>query len=73
MSTEDRALVHRCVAGGKGAWDEFVRRTRSAIYRGATVALRKFRVSDKESIDNVYQQANPFWRQDQSLDLSLTD
>jgi len=56
LSTEDRDLVHRCVAGGKGAWDEFVRRTRSAIYRGATVALRKFRVSDKESIDNVYQQ-----------------
>jgi hypothetical protein len=24
-------------------------------------------------IDNVYQQANPFWQQDQSLDLSLTD
>ena len=44
------------MAGEQGAWDEFVRRTRSAIYRGATVALRKFRVSDKESIDNVYQQ-----------------
>jgi len=48
--------VRRCVAAEQGAWDEFVRRTRSAIQRGATVALRKFRVSDKESIENVYQQ-----------------
>lgn len=44
------------MAGEKGAWDEFVRRTRSAIQRGAAVALRKFRISDKESIDNVHQQ-----------------
>lgn len=56
MSSEDRDLVLRCVAGAAGAWDEFVRRTRSAIHRGATVALRKFRVSDKESVENVYQQ-----------------
>lgn len=56
MSTEDLGLVQRCVAGEKGAWDEFVRRTRSAMYRGATVALRKFRISDKEAIENVYQQ-----------------
>jgi RNA polymerase sigma-70 factor (ECF subfamily) len=56
LSAEDRDLVQRCVAGEKGAWDDFVRRTRSAIQRGATVALRKFRVSDKESIENVYQQ-----------------
>jgi RNA polymerase sigma-70 factor (ECF subfamily) len=56
LSIEDRDLVQRCVAREAGAWDEFVRRTRSAIYRGATVALRKFRISDKESIDNVYQQ-----------------
>jgi RNA polymerase sigma-70 factor (ECF subfamily) len=52
----DLELVQRCVAQQAGAWDEFVRRTRSAIYRGATVALRKFRVSDKESLENVYQQ-----------------
>jgi len=44
------------VAAQPGAWDEFVRRTRSAIQRGATVALRKFRVTDKEAIENVYQQ-----------------
>lgn len=44
------------MAAEQGAWDEFVRRTRSAIQRGATVALRKFRVSDQESIENVYQQ-----------------
>lgn len=46
----------RCAAGDKAALDEFVRRTRSAIQRGATVALRKFRISDKEAIENVYQQ-----------------
>jgi RNA polymerase sigma-70 factor, ECF subfamily len=56
LSAEDRELVRRCVASEQGAWDEFVRRTRSAIQRGATVALRKFRISDKESIENVYQQ-----------------
>lgn len=44
------------MAAEQGAWDEFVRRTRSAIQRGATVALRKFRVLDQESIENVYQQ-----------------
>jgi RNA polymerase sigma-70 factor (ECF subfamily) len=56
LSTEDRDLLQRCVAGDQGAWDEFVRRTRSAIQRGATIALRKFRVTDKESIENVHQQ-----------------
>ena len=56
MSTDDRDLVRRCVAGEQGSWDEFVRRTRSAILRGATVGLRKFRVVDKESIENVHQQ-----------------
>src|SRR5258706_380571 len=53
---DDRDLVRRCVAGEKGAWDDFVRRTRSAIQRGAVIALRKFRISDKESLDNVSQQ-----------------
>jgi RNA polymerase sigma-70 factor, ECF subfamily len=56
LSNEDRELVARCCAGEKGAWDEFVRRTKSAMYRGATVALRKFRITDKEAIENVYQQ-----------------
>ena len=56
LGTDDRELVRRCVAGEQGGWDEFVRRTRSAILRGATVALRKFRVLDKEAIENVHQQ-----------------
>jgi RNA polymerase sigma-70 factor (ECF subfamily) len=56
VSTVDRDLVRRCVAGEPGSWDEFVRRTRSAILRGATVALRKFRIVDAESVENVHQQ-----------------
>lgn len=56
LGTDDRELVRRCVAGEQGGWDEFVRRTRSAILRGATVALRKFRVTDRESLENVHQQ-----------------
>jgi len=56
LSTDDRELIRRCVAGETGAWDDFVRRTRPAILRGATVALRKFRVHDKESLENVQQQ-----------------
>jgi RNA polymerase sigma factor (sigma-70 family) len=56
VSAEDLELVRRCAAGRKDAWDEFVRRTRSAILRGATAALRKFRVTDSESIENVHQQ-----------------
>jgi len=56
LSTEDLELVRRCIAGTGRAWDEFIRRTRSAIYRGAAVALRKFRVSDPEAIENVFQQ-----------------
>lgn len=56
MSTADRDLVQRCLARDKAAWEEFVRRTRSALYRGATVALRKFRVSDPESVESVTQQ-----------------
>jgi RNA polymerase sigma-70 factor (ECF subfamily) len=56
LSVEDRELVQRCAASEKGAWEEFVRRTRSAMQRGATVALRKFRVTDRESLENVTQQ-----------------
>jgi RNA polymerase sigma-70 factor (ECF subfamily) len=58
LSAEDRDLVRRCLAEEKGAWEEFVRRTRSAIQRGAAVALRKFRISDRDSLDNVYQQVH---------------
>ena len=56
LGTDDRDLVRRCVAGEQGGWDEFVRRTRSAILRGATVALRKFRIQDQQSLENVQQQ-----------------
>lgn len=56
LSTDDRELVRRCVAGEQGSLDEFVRRTRSAILRGAAVALRKFRAGDKDTLDNVHQQ-----------------
>jgi RNA polymerase sigma-70 factor (ECF subfamily) len=56
LSTQDLELVRGCIAGMDSAWDEFVRRTRSAIYRGAAVAFRKFGVSDPESIENVFQQ-----------------
>ena len=56
MSTDDLDLVQRCVEGNAEAWEEFVKRTGSAIYRGATVALRKFRVSDRETLENVHQQ-----------------
>lgn len=56
MSSEDLDLVRRCAAGRKDAWDEFVRRTRGAILRGATVGLRKFRANDAETLENVHQQ-----------------
>ena len=56
LSAEDRDLVRRCLAEEKGAWEEFIRRTRTAIQRGAGVALRKFRMNDRDSLDNVYQQ-----------------
>lgn len=56
MSSNDLDLVRRCAAGERGSWEEFVRRTRSAILRGATVALRKFRAADPESLENVHQQ-----------------
>ena len=55
-SQDDLELVRRCAAGEKAAWDEFVRRTTSAIHRGATIALRKFRAVDADALDNVQQQ-----------------
>jgi len=55
-SQDDLELVRRCAAGEKAAWDEFVRRTQSAIHRGATVALRKFRAVDADALENVQQQ-----------------
>lgn len=56
MSAEDRELIRLCVAGDAGAWEEFVRRTRPAIARGAAVALRKFRATDPATVENVHQQ-----------------
>ncbi|HZE98052.1 MAG TPA: sigma-70 family RNA polymerase sigma factor [Planctomycetota bacterium] len=56
MSTDARELLGRCIDGDPGAWEEFVRRTRSAILRGATVALRKFRAADRDTLENVQQQ-----------------
>lgn len=55
-SAQDLELVRRCASGDKDAWEEFVRRVRPAIMRGATVALRKFRIGDKDSLENVQQQ-----------------
>lgn len=56
MSAEDLDLVRRCVADDKGAWEAFVRRSGPAIRRGASLALRKFRVSDPGALENVQQQ-----------------
>lgn len=56
MSTQDMVLVRKCIEGNQEALDSFVRRTRPAILRGAAVALRKFRVTDSETVDNVEQQ-----------------
>jgi RNA polymerase sigma-70 factor (ECF subfamily) len=48
--------VRRCLAGEPGAWDEFVRRARPAVRRGASVALRRFRSGDPAAAENVEQQ-----------------
>jgi len=55
-STEDLDLLRRCAGGEKEAWDEFVRRTKPAIHRGATIGLRKYRAVQEDTIDNVLQQ-----------------
>ena len=61
----------------KDGQDRIVRVTKARMPHGTGV-LKGDRLRDRATgtvyvIDNVYQQANPFWRQDQSLDLSLTD
>jgi RNA polymerase sigma-70 factor (ECF subfamily) len=53
---EDLELVRRCAAGDQAAWDQFILRTRSAIHRGAGVALRKFRSADPDTLETVLQQ-----------------
>ena len=48
--------MRRCLAGRAGAWDEFVRRAKPAVRRGAATALRRSRPGDPEALDNVEQQ-----------------
>lgn len=55
-SQDDLDLVRRCAEGDPEAWDQFVVRTKSAIHRGASVALRKFRAVDADELDDVLQQ-----------------
>lgn len=60
----------------KDGQDRIVRIAKARVPHGTGV-LKGDRLRDTATgtvyvIDNVYQQANPFWRQDQSLDLSLT-
>lgn len=54
--TDDLDLVRRCLAGAAGAWEDFVRRAKPAVRRGAATALRRFRPGDPETLDNVEQQ-----------------
>jgi hypothetical protein len=55
--------------------DRIVRIYKLRVPHG-TGLLKDDRVVDGDGrtfiVDDVYQQANPFWRQDQSADLSLT-
>lgn len=60
----------------KDGQDRIVRIAKGRVPNGTGV-LKGDRLRDQTTgavyvIDNVYQQANPFWAQDQSLDLSLT-
>lgn len=72
------SLIERSqqVIGPKDSDDRIVRRYKLRVARGT--GLRKDdRFRDDRTgliyiVDNVYQQANPFWPQDQSADLSLT-
>lgn len=48
--------MRRCLAQEAGAWEEFVRRAKPAVRRGAATALRRFRSGDPEALDNVEQQ-----------------
>jgi hypothetical protein len=60
----------------KDGQDRIVRVAKGRVPHGAGVLKGdRLRTADGTVyvIDNVYQQANPFWQQDQSLDLSLTD
>lgn len=63
------------VHGPKDSEDRIVRIFKLRVPRG-TGLEKDDRIRDAAGrifiVDNVYQQANPFWSQDQSADLSLT-
>jgi hypothetical protein len=63
------------VHGPKDSEDRIIRIFKLRVPRG-TGLLKDDRVKDAAGqvyiVDNVYQQANPFWSQDQSADLSIT-
>jgi hypothetical protein len=63
------------VHGPKDSEDRIVRVFKLRVPNGTGLA-KDDRVRDASGqvyiVDNVYQQANPFWSQDQSADLSLT-
>lgn len=63
------------VHGPKNSEDRIVRILKARLPNGTPV-LKGDRLRDAAGtlylIDNLYQQANPFWKQDLSLDLSRT-
>lgn len=66
----------RRVRGPKDSEDRIIRIFKLRVPNG-TGLLKDDRFRDDTSgtvyiVDDVYQQANPFWTQDQSADLSLT-
>ena len=68
---EQRQRLHE----PKDDQDRIVRVFKGRVPRGTGIA-KGDRLRDADgavyAVDNVYTQANPFWPQDQSLDLSLT-
>lgn len=71
------SLIERTqrVHGPKDSEDRIIRVFKLRVPRGTGLA-KDDRIRDAAGqiyiVDNVYQQANPFWAQDQSADLSLT-
>jgi hypothetical protein len=63
------------VHGPKNSEDRIVRIAKGRLPRGTNV-IKGDRLRDRTGtiyiIDNVYTQANPFWPQDLTVDLSLT-
>lgn len=60
----------------KGAEDRIIRIFKARVPHGTGVQkgdrLRDIADGTVYVVDNVYLQANPFWRPDQALDLSIT-